>query len=158
MLVIDVCVDPEEPFEDGFGDLEEILGEGDADLGGEERLLVELVLDPGHEVVDVLGGRALDGFLDGVAVGPVVLVLGPRRHDWTPLLRAELCDGAVEHIDLVEEVHRVDGHPLVQVLPLWQHHCQSQVAYNDLSVISNIGIVLNPISSNLSRVWPLHVS
>lgn len=44
------------------------------DLGWEEGLVVQLVLNPGHQVVDVLGGRALDGFLNVGAVGPVILV------------------------------------------------------------------------------------
>lgn len=75
-------------------------------FGGEERLVVELVLRPRHEVVNVLGRRALDGLLDGVSVGPVVLILGPRRHHRARLLSAELRDGAVQHVDLVEKVHR----------------------------------------------------
>ena len=66
-----------------------------------------------------------------VTVGPVVLkvvwlvevvkfktlylVFGPGGHDGTGLLGAELGDGAVQHVDLVEEVHRVDRHPLVQI-------------------------------------------
>jgi len=51
------------------------------------------------------------------------------RHDWTSLFGAEFRDCPVEHVDLVEEVHRVDGHPLVQVLPLGQNHRQAQVSY-----------------------------
>ena len=36
-------------------------------------------------------------------------------HDGTGLLGAELGDGAVQHVDLIEEVHGVDRHPLVQI-------------------------------------------
>lgn len=39
-----------------------------------------------------------------MTVCPVILVLGPRRHDGTALLCAELGDGAVQHVDLIEEV------------------------------------------------------
>ena len=46
------------------------------------------------------------------------LVFGPGGHDGTWLLRTELGDGAVQHVDLVEEVHRVDRHPLVQIFSL----------------------------------------
>ena len=44
-------------------------------------------------------------------------------HDRTPLFCAELCDGAVEHVDLVEEVDGVHRDPLVQVLALGEDHC-----------------------------------
>lgn len=98
------------------------------DFGREESLVVELVLHPSHQVVDVLGRRALDRLLDSLAVGPVVLVLGSGRHERTRLLGAELGDSAVKHVDLVEEVNGVDGHPLVDVLALGQHDGQPEVA------------------------------
>ena len=53
------------------------------------------------------------------------------RHDRTRLLCAELCDCAVEHVDLVEEVHGVDGDPLVGVLALGQDHGQAEVAWKN---------------------------
>ena len=84
----------------------------------EESLIVELVLHPRHQVVDVLWRRALDRLLYRLAICPMVLVLGAGRHYGAPLLGAEFCDGAVKHIDLVEEVYRVDRHPLVQVFSL----------------------------------------
>ena len=49
-------------------------GTGPTDLGGEDGLVVQLLLDPRHEVVDVLRSRALDGLLHCGAVRPVVLV------------------------------------------------------------------------------------
>ena len=73
MLVVDVGIYPEKPLEDGLGVCEEVVWEGDSDLAGEEGLVIQLVLDPGHQEVDVLGGRALDGFLHLVAICPVIL-------------------------------------------------------------------------------------
>lgn len=32
-------------------------------------------------------------------------LLWPGRHDRTAVLCAEICDGAVQHVDLVEEIH-----------------------------------------------------
>ena len=87
-------------------------------LYGEEGLVVELVLHPRHQVVDVLWRRALDWLFHRLAVRPMVFILGAGRHDGAPLLRAELCDGAVQHVYLVEEVDRVDRYPLVQVFSL----------------------------------------
>ena len=64
---------PEKPLEDGLGVCEEVVGEGDTDLAGEQRLVVQLVLHPGHQEVNVLGGGAFDRLLHLVTVGPVVL-------------------------------------------------------------------------------------
>lgn len=75
-------------------------------FGRKESLVVELVLDPRHQVVDVLGGGALDRLLDRVAVGPVVLVLGPGRHDRAAVFGAELGYRAVQHVDLIEKINR----------------------------------------------------
>lgn len=44
------------------------------DLGGEKWLIIQLILDPSHQVVDVLGRRAFDGLLNVGAVSPVVLI------------------------------------------------------------------------------------
>ena len=32
-------------------------------------------------------------------------LLRAGRHDWTAFLCAKICDGAVQHVDLVEEIH-----------------------------------------------------
>lgn len=55
--VVDVGVDAEEALEDRLDDFLEGLGEGNVDAGGEDGLVVELGLDPGHEEVHVLGQR-----------------------------------------------------------------------------------------------------
>lgn len=128
VLVVNMCVDTEQALQDGLGDRQEVLGERHADLGWEQCLVVQLVLHPRHQVVYVLGCRAFNRLLHCVAVRPVILVLGPRRHDGATILRAELSNGPVEHVDLVEEVHGVHGHPFVQVLSVWQHDGQPQVA------------------------------
>ena len=73
MLVIHMGVDPEKPLEDGLGVCEEIIWEGDSDLAWEEGLIVQLILDPSHQEVDVLGGGALDWLLHLVAICPVIL-------------------------------------------------------------------------------------
>ena len=71
--MVDVGIYPEKPLEDGLGVCEEVVWERDSDLTGEEGLVIQLVLDPGHQEVDVLGGRALDGFLHLVTISPVIL-------------------------------------------------------------------------------------
>lgn len=43
-------------------------------LGWKERLIIQLILHPGHQVVDVLWCGAFDGLLNVRAVGPVILV------------------------------------------------------------------------------------
>jgi hypothetical protein len=46
---------------------------GQTDLRGENGLVVELILDPGDEVVDVLWRTAFDGFLDVDPISPQIL-------------------------------------------------------------------------------------
>jgi hypothetical protein len=124
--VVDVRVDPEQALEDGLDLLQEVLGEGHAHHAGEEGLVVELGLGPRHQEVDVLGGRDLEGRADG-RVRPVVLVLGPARHDAAGLLRAGLGQRPVQDRDLVVELDYVHRQPLVQVLPRRQLHRQAHV-------------------------------
>ena len=50
------------------------------------------------------------------------LIFGSGRHHGTGLLGAELGDGAVQHVDLVEEVHCVNGDPFIQILALGKHY------------------------------------
>ena len=41
----------------------------------------------------------------GVEGPPSPLLLGTRRHHWTAHFCAEVSDGTIQHIDLVEEIH-----------------------------------------------------
>ena len=66
-------VNSEQSLEDRLGDIEEVVGEGNADLAGEESLVIQLILDPGHQKVNIFGCRAFDGFLHLITVRPVVL-------------------------------------------------------------------------------------
>lgn len=104
VLVVDVRVHPEQPLQDRLGVAEKVLWEGHADLGRKQRLVVQLVLHPGHQVVNVLGGAALDRLLHRLSVGPVVLVFRSGRHYSATLLGAEFSYGTVQHVDLVEKV------------------------------------------------------
>ena len=121
MLVINVGVDSEESFQDQLSNRDKVAREGNSDLAGEESLVINLILYPGHQVVDILGRRALDWFLDVFPVRPVIFILRPSRHYWAALLSTVVGQGADQHGDLVEELRGVDGHPLVHVLAVRQH-------------------------------------
>ena len=43
-------------------------------LGGEKCLIIQLILHPGHQVVNVLGCRAFDRLLNIGAISPVILI------------------------------------------------------------------------------------
>lgn len=43
-------------------------------LGGEKCLIIQLILHPGHQVVNVLGRGAFDGLLNIGAISPVILI------------------------------------------------------------------------------------
>lgn len=67
-----------------------------------------------------------------------VLVCG--FHLGAGLRRAELGDGSVEEVDLVVEVHHVDGQPLVLVLAVGQLHdlAQAAAAQCGLGILSQL--------------------
>lgn len=56
MLMVHMRVHSEQAFQDGLGRAQEVLGEGNTDFGGKEALVVQLILHPCHEVVNVLQG------------------------------------------------------------------------------------------------------
>ena len=128
MLVVNVSVDSEQSFQNQFGDGDKVSRKGNSNLAGKESLVVYLVLYPSHQVVNVLGSRALDGLLHVLAVRPVVLVLGAGRHHRAGVLSAVVAQRPHQHRQLVEEVDRVDRHPLVHVFPIRQHDGLPQVA------------------------------
>ena len=127
MLVINVGVDSEESLQDQLSNGDKVPREGNSDLAGEESLVINLVLYPGHQVVNILWGRALDWLLDVFPVRPVIFILRPCGHHRAALLGAVVGQGSDQHRDLVEELGGVDGHPLVHVLPVRQHDGLSEV-------------------------------
>ena len=66
-------VNSEQSLEDRLSDIEKVVGEGNSDLAREESLVIQLILDPGHQEVNIFGSRAFDRFLHLVTIGPVVL-------------------------------------------------------------------------------------
>ena len=74
VAVVDVGVHAEQPLEDVLHDLLERRGERDADLGREDGLVVQLALHPRHQEVHVLGRAHSNSLLDGLPVGPVILI------------------------------------------------------------------------------------
>jgi len=143
VLVVDVSVHPEQSLQNGLGDRQEVLGERYSDLAREQRLVIQLVLHPSHQVVDVFGSRALDWFLDAVTIRPVVFIFWPRWHYRAAIFCAEFSDGAVEHVDLVEEVDGVDGDPLVDVFAVREHNGGAEIAWAEggVSVLHQVLLV-----------------
>lgn len=127
MLVVDVSVNPEQTLQDGFGHRHEVLRKWDSDLGGKKCLIIQLILHPGHQVVNVFGSGAFDRLFNICSISPVILISWSSRHHRAAGLSAELCDGAIQHVDLVEKVHRVDSNPLIKIFSLRQHDSLPQV-------------------------------
>lgn len=127
MLMVDVSVNPEQTLQDGFGHRHEVFGEGNSNLRGKKCLIIQLILYPGHQVVYVLGSRAFDRLLNVGTISPVILISWSSRHHRAAGLSAELCDCAIQHVDLIEEIHRVDSYPLIEILSIWQHDSLPQV-------------------------------
>lgn len=73
VVAVDVRIDTVQALEHVADERGEGLGEGHADARGKHGLVVDVGLDPGHEVLDVLWRRHLGGFLVGFGVLPEVL-------------------------------------------------------------------------------------
>ena len=54
--VVDVRVHSEQPLEDHLDNVQEVLGEGHTNRTREDLLVVQLILHPSHQEVDVLLG------------------------------------------------------------------------------------------------------
>lgn len=105
MVAVDVGVDAVHALEDLADEGREGLGEGHADAAGHDGLVVDVALDPAHELLDVGRGGHLGRALVVLVVLPEILKLVGRLHLRTGLGRAKLGDGAVEQVDLVVEIH-----------------------------------------------------
>ena len=130
MAVIHVSVDTEEALVDGAKSAHELLG-GSGAIGeglGEDAGVVEDVLDPCHEEIDVLcsGDRGRLGVV--WAALPQVLVGCAGSHSGAGGGGAEVADGSVKQVDLVEEVDGVCAEPFADVLARRKLHRKLQVA------------------------------
>lgn len=68
-------------------------------------MVVDLHLDPVHQVADVLLSWERSGLFVFVAVGPQVLETGTSRHRGARLRGAVVRYGAIYQIDAVKKVH-----------------------------------------------------
>lgn len=80
VLVVNMSIDPEKPLQDGLRHRHEVLWERNAYFRREKCFIIELILNPGHQVINVLWSRALDWLFNVGPIGPVVLILGSSRH------------------------------------------------------------------------------
>jgi len=126
--VVDVSVNPKQPLQDCLAHILEILGEWHTDLRRKQSLVVQLRLNPGHEVVNVFRRRAFNWLFDCYTISPQVLILWSRRHDGARRCCAKLCECAVQHVNLIKKVHCVYCNPLVHVFSHRQLHRLMQIA------------------------------
>ena len=90
MRVVDVRIHSEQTLEDHFYDCFEVSWERNTKGTREYFFVVELILDPSHEEVNVFACADLERRFHVVSIGPQVLVLRPCRHCRTRLSGAEL--------------------------------------------------------------------
>ena len=93
--MVDVGVNSKQPFEDHLDDVGEILWERYAKRTREYFLIVQLVLDPRHQEINVLSSTDFERRFDIVAVCPQVFVLGACAHRWAALGRTEFHQDAI---------------------------------------------------------------
>lgn len=127
MLMKDVCINSKQPSHDSFHNRAIVIRKL-VILDGRKQLLIrELSIDPVHEQADILGGGDLDRRLMPVIIGPQILILRTRAHDGARLGGALIAHGAVDEVDLVEQVDDVDADPIVDVVAIRDLDGLSQV-------------------------------
>lgn len=75
----------------------------------EHRFVVDITLDPCHQMLDIFRCRHLGRSLEILGVLPEIFEFISGFHLRARLWRAELCDGTVKKIDLVIEIDDIDG-------------------------------------------------
>lgn len=87
----------------------ERLGKWHIGRHGEERFIVDLVLDPVHEQFNIPGSRQLGWLFEYLPVGPQVLVLGATAHGGAGSFVTVFGYGTIYEIDAIEEIHYMHG-------------------------------------------------
>ena len=75
-------------------------------FGRKQSLIIQLVLNPSHQVVYVLWSWAFNGLFYGLAISPMVLIFWPSRHNWAGFFQTKFCDSPIQHVDLIKKIHR----------------------------------------------------
>ena len=124
VVVVYMSVDPEQAAQNRLDAIHKVGWERGGRLNREQRLIINLRLCPIEQALDVVGcrqaGRAT--ILDRGRVLPMVLEAGPCAHDGALARRTKLGERAIQDIQVVEKVHRVQGEPLFQQLAVWHSH------------------------------------
>lgn len=128
VLMINVGIHAKQSFQNRFRNLNKVLRKGNANFRREQRFVIQLILHPSHQVINVLGSTALDGFLHRLSVGPVILVFRSGRHDTARVFGAKFRNRSVQHVDLVEKVHSVYSDPFVEILSVRKLYGVTKVA------------------------------
>lgn len=123
VVTVDVCVDAVEALED----LEDERAEGTwewytyclhvrfmsvlslvqiarTNARREHLLVVDVSLNPAHEMLNIFWCGHLRWLLELLVVLPQVLEFVRSLHLWAALRTAELCNGSIEEVDLVVEI------------------------------------------------------
>lgn len=109
MLMVDVGIHSEEPLEDSFSYLNKIFRKRNTNFRRKQRFVVQLVLDPGHKIINIFGGTAFDGFLNRLPICPMVFIFGTGWHDAARIFGAKFRNCAVQHVNLIEKIHSYKG-------------------------------------------------
>jgi len=127
VVAVYVRVHAEQSSHDGAHGVFERPRERHTDRIREDGLVIEDILGPVHEGVDILGRGKLRGALVTHAVFPKVLISRARGHDRALLRSAKFRHCAVQHVEVVEEIDGVDSEPFVEIFAFWELNRKSEV-------------------------------
>jgi len=104
MIAVNMGIDTEQSSEYGLDSIAEVAGEWNTDLIGEDGLVFEKCLSPIQQSVHVIGSRELGWSFILLSVFPEIFEPWSSGHNRAFLRDAELGDGSVKHVDVIEKV------------------------------------------------------
>jgi len=94
----------------------------------EHVLVVQQVLDPCEDIVNVSWGRKLDLFT--IRVYPCVIKAVTSSHRRARTEGAEFCQDSIKQVQVRVEVENVDRHPFIYIHPLGKHDDSLEVSFD----------------------------
>lgn len=120
-------INSEKATHDGFNNGPVVVWELCVFDDWKEFFVRKLLVDPIHEQGDVFRSRDLDSVLVSLIISPEVFVLRRRTHNRTRLRSTLITHGAIDQVDLIEEVDNIDTNPFVHIIPIRNFYSFTEV-------------------------------
>jgi len=118
VVVLYVCINPEQPFHNQFDESEYVLGQRLIVAHRKVLFGVVLIVDPVEQILDLFSCADLDGSLHLHPVCPELLLFGACSHGRTALGSAKVHEDALNVADFFEKLFGKHDYPVGLALAL----------------------------------------